>query len=108
VARTAEATGTVSTDAIRILALGAAAAGLAPPAFCARFGLDPATLADVDGRVPAATVARLWVDVDVVVVVNVNLNDLGPSPDPLAMAHDDKHGGAAGQDARPPPGVGSP
>jgi len=38
----------------------AARCGMAPPAFLAHFGLDPATMADPDGRVPYAVVNRIW------------------------------------------------
>jgi AraC-like DNA-binding protein len=38
----------------------AARCGMAPPAFIAHFGLDPATMADPDGRVPYAVVHRVW------------------------------------------------
>jgi AraC-like DNA-binding protein len=38
----------------------AARCGMAPPAFLAHFGLDPATMADPDGRVPYAVVHRVW------------------------------------------------
>jgi len=55
-----EATGTLSADAVRVLALGAAAGGLAPPAFCTRFAIDPLLLADPDARVPVATIVRIW------------------------------------------------
>lgn len=56
---TREAKGTLSSEALRVLALGAAHR-LAPPAFCQRFALDAATLADPDARVPVATVVRVW------------------------------------------------
>lgn len=38
----------------------AASRGVAPPVVIAHFGLDPAVLADVDGRVPLRTIARMW------------------------------------------------
>jgi AraC-like DNA-binding protein len=55
-----ESTGTLSVMAVRAIAMGAATRGLAPPELCARFGLDPALLADVDGRVPVSVVVALW------------------------------------------------
>jgi AraC-like DNA-binding protein len=58
-----EATGTLSVIAVRVIAMGAAARGLAPPELCARFRLDPALLADVDARVPVADVVALWNEV---------------------------------------------
>jgi AraC-like DNA-binding protein len=55
-----EAPGTLSAEALRVLALGAAAGGMPPPAFCARFELTPSLLGDPDARVPTATVVRIW------------------------------------------------
>lgn len=34
--------------------------GLSVPALVERFGLDPAAMADVDGRIPLVTMARMW------------------------------------------------
>jgi AraC-like DNA-binding protein len=56
---TREASGTLSSDALRVLALGTADR-LALPAFCERFAVDPAWLADPDARVPVAAVVRVW------------------------------------------------
>jgi AraC-like DNA-binding protein len=58
-----EATGTLSVLAVRVIAMGAARGGLPPAELCARFGLDPALLADVDARVPVADVVALWHEV---------------------------------------------
>ena len=58
-----EATGTLSVLAVRAIAMGAARGGLPPAELCARFGLDPALLADVDARVPVADVVALWQEV---------------------------------------------
>jgi AraC-like DNA-binding protein len=55
-----EATGTLSVLAVRTIAMGAAARGLPPEELCARFGIDPALLADVDARVPVSDVVALW------------------------------------------------
>jgi AraC-like DNA-binding protein len=57
---TREATGTLSSEALRVLAIGAVAGGMPPPEFCRRFGVDAAVLADPDQRVPVATVVRIW------------------------------------------------
>jgi hypothetical protein len=58
-----EATGTLSVLAVRTIAMGAARHGLLPAELCARFGIDPALLADVDARVPVADVIALWQEV---------------------------------------------
>jgi hypothetical protein len=54
-----EASGTLSSEALRVLALGAVPR-LTPPAFCQRFAVEPALIADPDARVPVATVVRMW------------------------------------------------
>ncbi len=56
---TREATGTLSSEAMRVLALGAADR-LTLPEFCERSAVEPAALADPDARVPVATVVRAW------------------------------------------------
>lgn len=53
-------TATLSAHLLRTIAGGAARRGLEPRALCARFDVDPAILADPDGRVPAATLVRVW------------------------------------------------
>src|SRR5207237_5543366 len=62
-----EATGSLSVLAVRAIAMGAAMRGLAPPELCARFGLDPELLADVDARVPVSDVVALWNQVPLLV-----------------------------------------
>jgi len=47
----------LSSEALRVLALGAATRGVD---LCQRFGIEPAVLADPDARVPVATVVRVW------------------------------------------------
>jgi hypothetical protein len=54
------ATGTLSVEAVRVIALGAAARGLPPDQLCRRFAIDPALVADVDARVPVTLVVELW------------------------------------------------
>lgn len=49
---------TAAVSNVRPLVAYAIARGV--PDVCARFGLDPDVLADVDGRIPLATLARLW------------------------------------------------
>jgi AraC-like DNA-binding protein len=61
------APGTLSVLAVRAIAAGAAVRGLAPPALCARFAIDPALLADVEARVPVSLVVALWMEVPVLV-----------------------------------------
>src|SRR5262245_46483834 len=56
---TREASGTISSEAMRVLALGAMGR-LTLAAFCERFALDPAGLNDPDARVPVAMVTRGW------------------------------------------------
>ncbi|HVT07341.1 MAG TPA: AraC family transcriptional regulator [Polyangia bacterium] len=51
---------TVAAPVAQALLARAAAAGLDAPGLLARVGIDPALLADVDGRVPAAAVRALW------------------------------------------------
>jgi AraC-like DNA-binding protein len=58
-----ETAGTLSVLAVRAIAMGAAVRGLAPAELCARFDLDPALLADVDGRVSVPLIVRLWSEV---------------------------------------------
>lgn len=53
-------TATASASAAQALLLHAARQGLAIPALVARFELDPKVLADVDGRIPLSTLARMW------------------------------------------------
>jgi AraC-like DNA-binding protein len=54
-----EAVGTVSIEALSVLALGAADR-LTVPEFCTRFALAPTLLADPDARVPVALMVRVW------------------------------------------------
>ncbi|HWO25320.1 MAG TPA: AraC family transcriptional regulator [Kofleriaceae bacterium] len=58
-----ESTGTLSVLAVRTIAMGAARGGLPPAELCARFGIDPALLADADARVPVSDVIALWQEV---------------------------------------------
>jgi AraC-like DNA-binding protein len=60
-------TGTLSVLAVRAIAMGAATRGLSPAELCARFALDPAQLANVDGRVSAELIVRLWTEVPALV-----------------------------------------
>lgn len=53
-------TATASAAFAHALLLHAARQGLSVPVLVARFGLDPAVLADIDGRVPLVTLARMW------------------------------------------------
>lgn len=52
--------GTVSVQVFQLVAWGAGAAGASPPELLAAAGIDPAALADPDGRLPRALEARLW------------------------------------------------
>src|SRR3569833_1794284 len=49
--------GSLSSEALRVLALGVVTCGVD---LCQRFGIEPAVLADPDARVPVATVVRVW------------------------------------------------
>jgi AraC-like DNA-binding protein len=51
---------TLSAMAARAIVLAAARYGVSPPDLCARTGLDPAVLADVDARVPVKVMIALW------------------------------------------------
>jgi AraC-like DNA-binding protein len=62
-----ESDGTLSVLMVRAIAMGAATRGLSPPELCARFDLDPALLADVDGRVSVPIIVRLWNEVPALV-----------------------------------------
>jgi AraC-like DNA-binding protein len=55
-----EATGTFSVLIARVAVMAAAAQGMPPPDFCARFGLDPLVLADIDARLPVSDVVAIW------------------------------------------------
>lgn len=54
---------TIAAMAARAIVLAAAGHGLSPPELCAKVGLDPALLADVDGQVPARVMVALWREV---------------------------------------------
>ena len=54
---------TIAALAARAVLLAASAHGVSPPELCAKVGLDPATIADVDGRVPVSVMVALWDEV---------------------------------------------
>jgi AraC-like DNA-binding protein len=59
----AEPEPTIAAMAARAIVLAAAGHGLAPDQLCAKVGLDPAVVADIDGRVPASVMVALWREV---------------------------------------------
>lgn len=54
---------TVAANAARAIGLAASMHGVSPPELYARVGLDPAVVADNDGRVPAPLLFALWKEV---------------------------------------------
>ncbi|HVJ91041.1 MAG TPA: AraC family transcriptional regulator [Labilithrix sp.] len=54
---------TIGAMAARAIILAASGHGLSPPDLCEKVGLDPAIVADVDGRVPASVMVALWAEV---------------------------------------------
>lgn len=51
---------TISVMAARAIVFAAGARGASPAEICARAGVDPAALGDVDGRVTASVMVALW------------------------------------------------
>lgn len=54
---------TIAAMAARAVIVAAAQHGVSPPDLCAKVGLDPETLADVDGRIPVSVMVALWEEV---------------------------------------------
>ena len=55
---------TIAAMAARAIVLAATSHGLSPQDLCAKVGLDPAVMADVDGRVPVRVMIALWREVE--------------------------------------------
>lgn len=51
---------TIAAIAARAVVLAASGHGVSPPELCSKVGLDPAIVADVDGRVPVSVMVALW------------------------------------------------
>jgi AraC-like DNA-binding protein len=51
---------TISAMAARAVLFAASQHGVSPPELCAKIGLDPAVVADVEGRVPGKVMVALW------------------------------------------------
>jgi len=54
---------TIAAMAARAIVFAGVRYGLSPTELCAKVGLDPAVMADVDGRVPASIMVALWREV---------------------------------------------